>query len=62
MYLQTVSEQHYRPGFLSDSQTTTGRKIAPEWKQRRAAVNVEQQPEGKAPSAQTPAQRVRLFM
>lgn len=41
MYLQTVSEQHYFSGSLSDSQTTTGKKNAPEKKQQKADKNVE---------------------
>lgn len=42
MYLQTVPEQHYYSGYLSDSQTVTEKKNAPEWKQQNAAINVEQ--------------------
>lgn len=36
--LRTVWACHYHPGSLSGTQTTTGRNIAPGWRQQRAAL------------------------
>ena len=43
-----MPEQHHHSESLSESQTEIGKKNAPEWKQKRAAVNAQLEPEAQS--------------